>query len=166
MINLSKMSVARISSGLTALVCAGFLIHAIMTDNGGQPDSQERWQEAQKKAHSLVERMRANDPDDWYSTPAPADRTTTASIIKREMNQIRPITDSEPSVMSLIRENADVNPGVSPAGTARVSVLVKKGDTLFGIARRHGLTVTELARLNGLEEPYVIRIGQTLYVAR
>ena len=34
-----------------------------------------------------------------------------------------------------------------------------KGDTLYGISRKTGLTVTELAELNGLGKPYKIKIG-------
>ena len=67
----------------------------------------------------------------------------------------------ERSVLAIIRENSDIQPSVS-SGTDRVSVTVKGGDTLFSIARKHGLKVTELAGMNGLQEPYVIKIGQTL----
>lgn len=38
---------------------------------------------------------------------------------------------------------------------------VKPGDTLYSIARTHGITVTELMRLNGLTET-TIEVGQTL----
>ena len=40
---------------------------------------------------------------------------------------------------------------------------IKKGDTLYAIARAHGLTVEELMALNGLETKH-IRIGQVLLV--
>lgn len=39
--------------------------------------------------------------------------------------------------------------------------LVRKGETLFGIARLNGLTVAELMRLNSMTEPKVVE-GQTL----
>jgi LysM repeat protein len=39
---------------------------------------------------------------------------------------------------------------------------VAKGDTLFSIARKNGLKVEELARLNGLADPTQIRVGQQL----
>lgn len=39
---------------------------------------------------------------------------------------------------------------------------VKSGDTVYGIAKTFVITPAELAKLNGLKEPYVIRPGQTL----
>jgi lipoprotein NlpD len=39
---------------------------------------------------------------------------------------------------------------------------VQKGDTLFSIALEHGQDYRELAEWNGIQEPYVIRIGQVL----
>lgn len=43
---------------------------------------------------------------------------------------------------------------------------VKRGDTLSGIARRCGKTVSELASLNKLANPNRLDIGQTLYLSR
>ncbi len=41
---------------------------------------------------------------------------------------------------------------------------VKKGDTLYSIAFRHDITVGELARLNSIQAPHTIFIGQELLV--
>ena len=43
---------------------------------------------------------------------------------------------------------------------------VRRGETLFRIARAHGVSVEELARLNGLEDPHYIQAGQILLVPR
>ncbi len=40
--------------------------------------------------------------------------------------------------------------------------LVRAGDTLSGVAKRHGLSISELARLNGLSSQAKLRIGQNL----
>jgi len=40
--------------------------------------------------------------------------------------------------------------------------LVQPGETLFAIARRYGSTVEELARINGLADPNLIRAGSRL----
>ena len=42
---------------------------------------------------------------------------------------------------------------------------VAKGEGLWGIARQHGLTVDQLANLNGLTRTSTIHPGQTLRVA-
>jgi lipoprotein NlpD len=42
------------------------------------------------------------------------------------------------------------------------TVTVRKGDTLYGIARRHNISASELASINGIKSPYTIRPGQTL----
>jgi lipoprotein NlpD len=44
------------------------------------------------------------------------------------------------------------------------SYVVKKGDTLYSIALDHGLAYRDLASWNGLTDPNVIRVGQTLRV--
>jgi len=41
-------------------------------------------------------------------------------------------------------------------------VRVKRGDTLSKIAAKYGTTVDELKRLNGIENPDMIRVGQTI----
>jgi len=42
---------------------------------------------------------------------------------------------------------------------------VQPGDNLFRIGRHHGRSVAELARWNGLSDPYIIEIGDVLRVA-
>lgn len=41
---------------------------------------------------------------------------------------------------------------------------IRSGDTLGGIARRYGTTVTNLCRLNGIKSTTVLRIGRSLRV--
>jgi len=47
---------------------------------------------------------------------------------------------------------------------APASYKVGRGDTLYRIAWRHGTTVEELARANGLHQPYTIYPGQRLHL--
>ena len=42
------------------------------------------------------------------------------------------------------------------------SVVVRRGDTLYGLARIHNITPRDLGAWNGLAEPYTIYPGQTL----
>jgi murein DD-endopeptidase MepM/ murein hydrolase activator NlpD len=43
-----------------------------------------------------------------------------------------------------------------------VTIVVKRGDTLYRIARRHKITRRQIVRINGLKRPYRLRIGQRL----
>lgn len=42
--------------------------------------------------------------------------------------------------------------------------VVQPGDTVNAIASRFGVPIRELIRVNGLTPPYIIYIGQTLYI--
>ncbi|MCE2510924.1 MAG: M23 family metallopeptidase [Alphaproteobacteria bacterium] len=42
------------------------------------------------------------------------------------------------------------------------TVTVRKGDTVYGIARRHGADIRSLIDANGLKPPYLLRVGQRL----
>lgn len=56
-------------------------------------------------------------------------------------------------------ENDELN---VPARATTGSVLVRRGDTLYSIARENNTSIAELARVNNLKEPYTIKIGQSL----
>ncbi|HPF71158.1 MAG TPA: LysM peptidoglycan-binding domain-containing protein [Candidatus Krumholzibacteria bacterium] len=55
---------------------------------------------------------------------------------------------------------------VPPAGYERVSYNVKAGDTLSGIARKLGVTVTHLRKVNNMHTSNLIKPGQRLYAYR
>lgn len=44
--------------------------------------------------------------------------------------------------------------------------IVKKGDTLYSIAKEQGQSVPFLAGVNNISEPYTVKVGQKLYLAR
>lgn len=157
---LKHLSISRISTGLTAFAITGFLISAILTDNGGSPNSQAMWRAAETAAKQPLLR-----PDERISEQARLDEwidpVATGSIRK----ETPPAKRSGLSVLDLIRENNDVKRGAGN-GPGKVSITVKPGDTLFGISRHYGLSIGELATLNNLQEPFTIKVGQTLYIAR
>lgn len=48
------------------------------------------------------------------------------------------------------------------APTGAQSIEVQKGDTLYGLARRHNVAIQGLIAANGLQPPYLLRVGQKL----
>jgi membrane-bound lytic murein transglycosylase D len=64
---------------------------------------------------------------------------------------------------------ADLHSAALPAAPAQPATrqyVVRRGDTLGGIARRHGCSSGELARLNHLKPPnYLLKVGQDLRVS-
>lgn len=46
------------------------------------------------------------------------------------------------------------------------SYLVKKGDTLFNLSQRFDVSWQTLTKLNNLEEPYLLKIGQKLKIPK
>ena len=55
--------------------------------------------------------------------------------------------------------------GKSTGGTpTSITYIVKRGDTLSGIAKKYGTTWQRLARLNGIARPNLIRVGQKIRI--
>ena len=44
--------------------------------------------------------------------------------------------------------------------------VVKDGDTLWKIAKKHGSTVDDIVRVNGIENPDKINIGEKIYIPK
>ena len=42
--------------------------------------------------------------------------------------------------------------------------VVEKGDTVYGLARRFEIDQSTLVRMNGLGPPYIIKVGQSLFL--
>ncbi|MDD1014770.1 peptidoglycan DD-metalloendopeptidase family protein [Pseudomonas rubra] len=54
------------------------------------------------------------------------------------------------------------SPAASANKVAAGTYKVKRGDTLYSIASRHGWSFKELARYNGISAPYAVNVGQTI----
>jgi len=52
-------------------------------------------------------------------------------------------------------------PAAAPSAGAR-QIRVKRGDTVYGLARIHGVAVSQLVAVNDLEPPYLLRVGEEL----
>ncbi len=77
-----------------------------------------------------------------------------------------PVSDSRPTPPPRAGVPADTQPGpetqvAKPAETEKVYV-IQKGDTLISIALQNGLDYRELAAWNNIENPNVIKLGETL----
>lgn len=73
--------------------------------------------------------------------------------------QSAPVTERPPGQQAPAVVHA---PTVRAADPRPETYTVKRGDTLYGIALDHGLDYRELADWNGLSNPNVIRVGDTL----
>ena len=78
---------------------------------------------------------------------------------------VRPPQQDDPDA-ELVAEVVEVKPvpRQPPVDDGR-RVVVKKNDTLYAIARAHGIPVTQLIQANRLKKPYRIYAGQTLRLA-
>ena len=47
-----------------------------------------------------------------------------------------------------------------------IMYIVKKGDTLWEIAKKYNTTIDEIVRVNGIEDPDVINVGQKIFISR
>ena len=101
----------------------------------------------------LLERMAKNASNE-------IDRNTTSSITSTVAKKSAKPTSR--NISELIEKNIDV---ASPNLQIGSSVTVKSGDTLMAISRRTGINVYRLAKINSLQEPYMIRPGQILSLA-
>jgi LysM repeat protein len=59
---------------------------------------------------------------------------------------------------------ATAAPAPTTPPTGEVTYVVRRGDTLYSIARRYGTTVEAIATANGIANPNQIRVGQTLKI--
>jgi len=84
-----------------------------------------------------------------------------------------PVIDRTPAVKPAVanKSNSASKTLVKPANGKNGSDwrpdthTVKKGDTLFSIGLEYGYDYKDVARINNIETPYVIKIGQTLKLA-
>lgn len=59
---------------------------------------------------------------------------------------------------------AAAGPGSTPESRPQARYQVRAGDTLFGIALRHGVSLQSLVEANGLSNPDVLSVGQELLI--
>ena len=101
--------------------------------------------------------------DDYILKPELEPATSDAPVTENESEPAELVAEpeSEPDDILDIPEykNDELN---VPARPVAGSVIVRRGDTLYSIARENNTSVADLARVNNLTAPYTIKIGQTL----
>ena len=70
-----------------------------------------------------------------------------------------------PSVERQIGRDGSPVPSGMREGNGRRFHVVQHGDTLYGIARRHGLDPYQLAQMNGITDPGQLEIGQEILLS-
>jgi LysM repeat protein len=85
--------------------------------------------------------------------------TSTANI--RSLNKV---SGSKIYVGQKLKVRGTVRAASPVRSVATRSYTVRKGDTLLGIAKKHGTTLTKVQTLNGIRNASSIRIGQKLKV--
>ncbi|MEM1288026.1 MAG: LysM peptidoglycan-binding domain-containing protein [Pseudomonadota bacterium] len=93
---------------------------------------------------------------------APTRSDTTITGTNTVSNRAAPAPTPRPRAASVRQQPQTV---AQPSNAVSGTHTVTSGDTAFNISRRYGMTVEELARLNGLSNPGAIRIGQRLRVS-
>ena len=110
----------------------------------------------------------------------PADNTTQLQALSKKIDEQNAKIDMlSQQILKLEQQLANSRPGVmigeaTPAPTTAAPVVentnhsganthtVARGETLTSIAKMHNLTVGELQKLNHIENPQKLQIGQTI----
>lgn len=93
--------------------------------------------------------------------PAPYGRDTVTGLPLSDLDkQPAQQPGARPAARPPIAK-AQPRPASAAAGS---SIIVAKGDTLYGLARRHGVTVAALVQANNLTTDAKIKAGQTLII--
>ena len=110
-----------------------------------------------------VPKQSANEPAGPAPAPAPAE---TAGQSDFSTSTLPP----EPAPTAVSTKTAAPAPAPAPAPRAKTEsrgekvYIVVKNDSLWLIARKHGLTIEELASYNSLSPKAKLRVGQKLYI--
>lgn len=91
-----------------------------------------------------------------------ANNLSENDIIKAGQKLIIP--DADIGTAAALSSTKTASASTNTSTTKTVEYVVAKGDTLYGIARKNGMSVADLMALNNLDSSAVIKIGQKLKV--
>lgn len=178
------LNIAKYSSALTVVAATGFLIGAILTDNGAQLTENTNYgvgssnrkvtfkQPDMKNGFDVSGVLKALKLDGGNQNkvdPVPdenaIDRIITASIKRVQLEESKLSKKDQLDIQDRIKMatyGTSMENKVKPASGP--TVIVQPGDTLYRIGLTHGLSTEKIAALNGISEPYTVRVGQKLRV--
>ena len=103
--------------------------------------------------------------------PAGRELTDTSSARPLAGSAAKPVPTPPPAAVVPAVPASAAKPAVAPAsGKAKVvpagpgSYIIQPGDTLYSIAKRHGLSEKRLAEANGITDPTKIAVGKALTI--
>lgn len=119
--------------------------------------------EKKKEANKTV--AKANTPSQKANTPAAATKNTQKVIAKKDNSPKKDtsVTAQKADTTRVAQKEANNTPAEEVAMDAIKMYIVKKGDTLYSIARRSGVSVDDLMARNNMNN-FNINMGQILVI--
>jgi hemagglutinin len=119
--------------------------------------------EKKKEANKTV--AKANTPAQKANTPAAATKNTQKAVAKKDNSPKKDtsVTAQKADTTRVAQKEANNIPAEEVAMDAIKMYIVKKGDTLYSIARRSGVSVDDLMARNNMNN-FNINMGQILVI--
>ena len=119
--------------------------------------------EKKKEANKTV--AKANTPAQKANTPATATKSTQKAVAKKDNSPKKDtsVTAQKADTTRVAQKEANNIPAEEVAMDAIKMYIVKKGDTLYSIARRSGVSVDDLMARNNMNN-FNINMGQILVI--
>ena len=119
--------------------------------------------EKKKEANKTV--AKANTPAQKANTPAVATKSTQKAVAKKDNSPKKDtsVTAQKADTTRVAQKEANNTPAEEVAMDAIKMYIVKKGDTLYSIARRSGVSVDDLMARNNMNN-FNINMGQILVI--
>jgi len=107
-----------------------------------------------EEGHSFSNRYR-------YGMPVENDKTAPRPVTPKDKPKA-PVKKVATNSNNKFFAPSNKPPGNKPKALQASMIKVKKGDTLYALARRHDVTMRSIIHANGLKPPYLLNVGQRL----
>ncbi len=103
--------------------------------------------------------------DDYVLVPE--DKHMVSEIKDKEEKQIEQEIKQDYIIVPVyggfsdVQESTDITKAVHNKDDV---IVITNGDTLYSLSRKYNMTVADLAKINNLQEPYTLSIGQKLHI--